>query len=475
MKKLTIVCVISFITVYKATASDLKIEQVQWQRENNKLYAQLQVSWKNAWRNENNHDAVWLFFKLMPNPYTDNNTYNHVKVEANGHRLIKNQLAGSPEPIFEVAKDHMGLFIMPAKSHRGNISWRISIALENTEGNLYEKTFAAYGLEMVSIPQGKFTLGEADTTLLKTNFTFFLSGGKGEFKGLFPVNAETEEIKVSPDAGSLYYHSKTKIYNGDQTGVIPKAFPKGFQAFYLMKYELTQGQYADFLNCISVTSSFQRANFGGKDYEAYRGSISLKDNVYLAKSPDRPANFISWDDAMAYADWAALRPYTELEYEKACRGPLKPVNREFPWNTSSKEKLIRYVNKQDELVFANGVEESTLSNTNKEEFGASYYWVMDLSGSVWERVITIGDSTGRAFKGTHGDGLLKYGFANNTDWPVGCTETSGFGFRGGGYYHHDQLIGDLNPNATLANRTFGAWSGGMRSLAYGSRFARTKD
>jgi formylglycine-generating enzyme required for sulfatase activity len=177
---------------------------------------------------------------------------------------------------------------------------------------------------------------------------------------------------------------------------------------------------------------------------------------------------------MAFADWAGLRPYTEFEYEKACRGTQYPIGREYAWNTSSKEKLLRFVDKNDELVFLEGFSEADMTERNREQFGASYYWVMDLSGSVWERVITIGDSTGRAFKGTHGDGIIRYGFATNEDWAKGSTETAGFGFRGGGYYRHDQLYG-LNPNVTIANRIFSAWSGGMRSKAYGSRFVRTKD
>jgi hypothetical protein len=65
------------------------------------------------------------------------------------------------------------------------------------------------------------------------------------------------------------------------------------------------------------------------------------------------------------------------------------------------------------------------------------------------------------------------GFATNADWPKGSTETAGFGFRGGGYYENDKQYGDLNPNAVIAQRRFAGWAGGMRSLAYGSRFART--
>ena len=36
-------------------------------------------------------------------------------------------------------------------------------------------------------------------------------------------------------------------------------------------------------------------------------------------------------------------------------------------------------------------EEIQLNDENKEVFGASYFWVMDLAGSMWERVVTVGD------------------------------------------------------------------------------------
>jgi formylglycine-generating enzyme required for sulfatase activity len=199
----------------------------------------------------------------------------------------------------------------------------------------------------------------------------------------------------------------------------------------------------------------------------------MADGKYVAASPARPCNYISWDDACAYADWAGLRPMTELEFEKACRGNLKPIAREYPWNTNSKDKLQRVVNISDDLVWLN-LKENDLTDQNRDQFGASYYWVMNLAGSLWERCVTIGDSVGRAFKGTHGDGNLHpYGFASNADWPKGSTETAGFGFRGGGYYEHNMQYGGFNPHSPIAYRNFGAWPGGARSIAYSSRFVRT--
>lgn len=43
------------------------------------------------------------------------------------------------------------------------------------------------------------------------------------------------------------------------------------------------------------------------------------------------ANDLSWMDGAVLADWAALRPFTELEFEKAARGPVVPVADEFAW------------------------------------------------------------------------------------------------------------------------------------------------
>ena len=34
---------------------------------------------------------------------------------------------------------------------------------------------------------------------------------------------------------------------------------------------------------------------------------------------DRACNFLNWNDLAAYLQWAALRPMTELEFEKICR------------------------------------------------------------------------------------------------------------------------------------------------------------
>ena len=297
---------------------------------------------------------------------------------------------------------------------------------------------------------------------------------QGEPDGLIKVDSEAE-IKVAPEAGALYYWSETALYNGDQQGPIPASFPKGYRAFYIMKYELTQGQYADFLNGLPDGWTYTRAPIAGKGYYKKRGGIRLEDGKYQTESPDRPMNFVSFMDGLAYTDWAALRPITELEYEKAARGTATAIPGEFVWGTSNYDRLERYVQADAELGTENAWDESQLTDETRPVFGASFYWVMDLSGSVWEKVITIGNPVGRQFEGSHGDGRLRFGHATNPDWPKSDDEEGGFGYRGGGYYEVGLNYSEFNPHSPIGYRYYGAWSGGPRSIAYGFRAGRTAE
>ena len=463
---------------FAAFASDLNIDGIEWSRESRTQYkAKFTVSWNNCWRNDKNYDAAWIFIKYVG---TDPNAaYRHARILTAGHKLLTNHQPGSPAPGFEVPTDRVGFFIYPSAKYRGNIRWTIEVALDtailNERGfNPNSRVINVFGIEMVQIPEAAFTIGEADTAAARRNFALFLSDENGKPAGLWKINSETEPIPVSREKGKLFYNSQVALYNGDQKGIIPAQFPKGYKSFYIMKYETTQGQYCVFLNSISEAGTAARANFSGRDYYTYRGSIRFENKKYITASPNRPCNYFSWDDACAYADWAGLRPMTELEFEKACRGPLQPIENEFPWNTNKKDRLQRVVNLDDELVLLGNLKESDLNEQNRDQFGASYYWVMDLAGSLWERCVTIGDSTGRSFRGSHGDGMLApYGFASNADWPKGSTETAGFGYKGGGYYEHGMQHSNFNPHGPIGWRNFGSWPGGARSMAYGSRFVRT--
>jgi formylglycine-generating enzyme required for sulfatase activity len=464
-----------FILVFfisSVQASDLKIENVRYlANRDSKGEPQVvfDISWHNAWRNPRNYDAAWVFMK-----FPDNGNYKHVKLAQTGHKIINMPEAPMPEATIKAGKEGNGFFIYPKETFRGNVRWRVSVKLDTAqlEDKFRGRQPEVFGVEMVYVPTGAFTLGEPGTKALEYG-AFFRSDAKGEPDGLIEVESESP-IQVGTSAGNLYYRKAT--YVGDQKGLIPESFPKGFNPFYIMKYELTQGQYSDLLNTISDDATFERVNFGGRSYFSNKGTILLKNGRYMAAKPNRPMNFITWDDGLAFADWAGLRPLTELEFTKAARGSRKPMTKEFPWGTSDSAKLARIVDREDNLTFINELKEDKVSDKTLSVFGASYFWVLDLSGSLWERVITIGSPDGRAFKGSHGDGQLTVrGNATNADWPNTHQKKNGHGFRGGGFYFQGGSEHEFNPYSPIAYRRFGGWSGGDPHMAYGFRAGRTAD
>ncbi|MFN4975767.1 MAG: SUMF1/EgtB/PvdO family nonheme iron enzyme, partial [Bacteroidota bacterium] len=182
-------------------------------------------------------------------------------------------------------------------------------------------------------------------------------------------------------------------------------------------------------------------------------------------------NYLSWDDLDAYLDWAGLRPMTELEFEKSCRGNQLPVSGEYPWGSTSATVLTGISNAGlTNEIASNSGSNIAISNTystgpvrtgifatgssNRNGSGAGYYGNLDLGGNLWERVVTLGNNAGRAFSGNHGNGTLhSNGDADVVGWP----DAAGTGWRGGAY--------DLPDSTAIASRRTLASNGNNSRVA----------
>lgn len=337
-----------------------------------------------------------------------------------------------------------------------------------------------FAVEMVYVPEGSFQLGDGTSTSVQGQFT---NGGT------------TTPFTLS--ASNLTYLSNTTSYLGNNNTIgmavaddftnnmiyLQSEFPKGFNAFYCMKYEISQGQYRDFLNVLAYdqqvsrtavlptsgagTGALNNANRNGLDiqtpgiattFQSAVYSCNLNANVTHNESLDGEnisCNFLSWMDGAAFADWASLRPMTELEFEKACRGTVTPVANEYAWGTTTITGATGISNSggnNEANAGANAVVNDNVSvqgpmrvgsfataSSTRELAGASYYGIMELSGNLWERTVSVGNSTGRVFTvGPHGNGLLSSdGFCDIATWPGYITNkvtgAMGSGLRGGAW------------------------------------------
>lgn len=439
-------------------------------------HAEFRVEWDNAWRNARNHDGAWVVVKFR----APGRSWRHARLAPEGHSVEPS--AGGVIGELSVPADGVGVFVSPVVEHRGGVAWVVRAALSPETAAALERIGAnaearAFGVEMVNIPEGAYWLGEATPKAVE-HAAFHRCDSEGRPAGRYRIESEGP-IEVGAVEGRLNYGAEGGLaqYAGDGQGPVPAEFPKGYGAFWCMKYELSQGAYADFLNHISSSDTAHRALGAGLATLApdSRLTIRIEDGRYVADRPDRPANWVSWDDGCAWADWMGLRPMTELEFAKACRGPAEAPADDFPWGSAEKESLRRVMGPNLDLVTTGEADESTLRDETRGVLGASYYWVMDLAGSVWERCVTIGHPAGRGFRGTHGDGALNMGFATNGDWPAGDHAPGGYGYRGGGHYEAARVYepGHFNPYSPVGWRRFGSWGQAPRSIAYGFRAVRT--
>jgi hypothetical protein len=389
------------------------------------------LKWNNSWRVSTvpfNWDAAWIFVKFRTCGASPTIPWTHGLVSVN---LADHNFGSDLEPTLS---DGSAVGIDAAPNNTGVMLRRtaegvypnagphmITLKVTNlpTTGDIDVKVFA---IEMVYIPQDSFYVND-------TYWGFATQAITSESA----VTLQTTRFMAVND----WYSVASASLN------LPATYPKGYAPFYLMKYEISQDQYAQFLNTLPEPAHFNRflGNFNTNRNRV--NNTGTPPNIYVTDRPDRAQNFLGWNDLAAYLDWAALRPMSELEYVKACRGKGPVVPGEFPWGTTTivEENVI--------LGLENGTETGNTPNSNcnyngttttisggdggsgpyrcgifalptsnRITAGAGFYGNMELAGNVYEIVVCASNNGGASFQRVWGDGNLSpTGFHDVVGWP----------------------------------------------------------
>jgi formylglycine-generating enzyme required for sulfatase activity len=467
------------------------------------LKIQFDVSWDNSWRNNTNHDALWVFAKYSKDSGA---TWAHVTLKNAGTNPQGFQQASGTALDIVVPSDKKGAFLRRAASGSGTASatgmqlvwdWGTDVLAESD--SVIVRVFA---IEMVYIPSAPFSVGDKAVSVAS------LKQGVSDTDPWL-VSSESQ-IDVTQILSNGFYYVSAGNSSEASTGssfVIPSDFPKGYRAFYAMRYEISEGQWVDFFNTLTPAQKATRditSNTGkNSDDVVDRNTISWTSGNATTSRPERACSYLSWMDMCAYADWAALRPMTELEFEKVCRGSQPVTPEERAWGgtvqvppapngiSGAEDGTERIVTSNancnyGRITFASGDTGTgplrcgifATATSNRISAGAGYYGVMDLSGNLWERTVTIGNPQGRGFTGSHGDGVLTItagheGNATNSDWPGldtalanGITTATGSGFRGGSWDTDAAYL-------RTSDRSKAALTSNIRASDYGGRLGRT--
>ncbi len=479
------------------SANNLQITNVSTVNQNEAggyTYVQFTVSWDNSWRDAGNYDAAWIFIKYRK----DGGEWAHATLGTSGVEHV-----APPDAVIDAPSDGQGkgIFIYRNSIASGSNNFQnVQLKWNYQQNGLLSTSYVdlkVFGIEMVYVPQGSFYAG--DGTSIPANFEgqFSVTGSVAPFN-ITSENAIT--LGGSNPAAMQNHNLSSDDFSSSTSQILPPNYPKGFNAVYCMKYETTQEQYVDFLNTLNQAQQRKRIksdlifNFDTtKQYVMTGSSNPLLNNGIRGPVPFGPedapltfycdlnynnipnengdgqniaSNLNSFLDQLAYADWAALRPMTELEYEKVCRGPVVPIPNEAAWGNADYSQYangVTNLGKNNETplngnwnFFNDLMRVGSFANSNSTRFssGASFYGIMNLSDNASEFVISVGDAVGRGFQKTCGDGSIGLEY-NVVSWP----SQSGYGVK------------EINSVSNRSKANY--FQPTVRSVYYGIRCVRT--
>ena len=467
-------------------------------------FVKADIQWDNSWKASwtemrvtpsvtvTNWDAAWIFVKYRV--ATNNAPWQHASLSTNNSDHIIPAQAMVNVGLSTNAAGTFGAGVFLYRSAEGSGSWTNTVKLlwnygQNGLTSTDRVDVSVHAIEMVYVPQGKFFVGSGGT-----EDGTFTAGNEAvvwtnKVTPSVPFQITSEDALTISNATGCLWGTFTNSGNNSigSPGVLAAGYPKGYNAFYCMKYEMSQGQYTSFLNLLTPSQQSNRCSAVTLGHYMYSNdtltSPTSRNEVYVqavpegptskvfaCTAPDRACNFLSYADGAAYADWAGLRPMTELEFEKACRGPLTPVANDYAWGTATimtiADGTINLTVPEDgtetnknsvangacnyngRQIWTNGVNAGTgpvrcglfaTANSTRITSGSTYWGIMEMTANLQERAVVAADA-GRSFTRTVGDGKLDAttGHANAASWPgIGA---QGSGFRGGHWAHSSAYL-----------------------------------
>ncbi|MEI6211357.1 MAG: hypothetical protein WCR06_06995 [bacterium] len=392
------------------------------------------LSWKNSWRAKwtepadknctgkplpvESWDAAWVFLKFRK---PDTRVFSHATLSPDVAHQVKPAGAALDMGLDDDGNKGIGVFIYRDAVGQGASDFKgVKLRWLNGSDQVDASTavLSVHAIAMVYVPEGPFRS--------KSPFVYPITMA-GWTPQAFVCQLTTIE---TPDATKLGGHVNFS------TNYVREAsdWPNGYGAFYCMKYSILQGEYARFLTEVApdLKAATYNGEYGYQPHNAARrysaGFYGLcgytiryvaDEMRYEADAPERPAKFLTDPDIHSFTAWAGLRPMSNLEYEKVCRGPRAVARDADAWAPGTCAPAAGLASVVPSLG------QPPAATTSRLTWPRPSYWgIRDLSlnGSIIEWPAVVKED-GRGYKGNHGTGTPDppggWVFTSNGEWYYG--------------------------------------------------------
>jgi formylglycine-generating enzyme required for sulfatase activity len=217
-----------------------------------------------------------------------------------------------------------------------------------------------------------------------------------------PLIGTESQVFVTVPEGSFAMGSEDSAYPADGEGPVRQV---SLSAFKISATAVTNTCFAEFVSATGwITEAEQQGSsfvFGGllpDDFPPTQGVAAAPwwrlvegadwrhpegPQSTVAQRMDHPVVQVTWEDAVAYCEWADARLPTEAEWERAARGGL--TGKRYPWGDQREPEGEHRMNVfQGEFPGNNTAEDGFPGTAPADAYKPNGLGLFNTCGNVWE-------------------------------------------------------------------------------------------